>query len=53
MKRRSKTPDWLPFALLASGLVAVAAGVKSGWKTSGGTKPPSSSPPPINQASFP
>ena len=51
MRRKSKTPGWLPFGLLASGLVAIAAGVKSGWKTSGAK--PAGTPPPVTQASFP
>lgn len=36
---RNNTPGWLPYAITASFLVAVAAGIKSGWKLSGGDQP--------------
>ena len=40
-----KTPEWLPFAITASFLVAVAAGIKSGWKLSGSQPAPPATPP--------
>lgn len=48
--KQDSLPGWFPFALVASGLVMIAAGAKSGWKL-GGKK--TTQPPPINQASFP
>jgi hypothetical protein len=39
---KHETPEWLPFAIVASLLIAVGAGIKSGWKLSGDeAKPPS------------
>jgi hypothetical protein len=37
MAKKHELPGWFPFALLASGLVAIAAGIKSNW---GRAKPP-------------
>lgn len=43
---KNETPKWLPFAILASFMVAVGAGIKSGWRTSADEKPPQPPAPP-------
>lgn len=47
--KKHDLPGWFPFALLASGLVALGAGIKSNW---GGAKAPAplSPQPPVQQA---
>ena len=39
-------PGWFPYAVAASLVIALGAGIKSGWKLSGETQPPSPPPPP-------
>lgn len=39
-------PPWLPFAIAASAVIAIAAGARSGWKTSADQPPPPVPPPP-------
>lgn len=45
-------PGWFPYAVTASFLVMVGAGLKSGWKVSGNDPkpPPPSTPPAVRQA---
>jgi hypothetical protein len=43
--QKTDLPGWFPFALAASFLVMVGAGVKSGWKLSGNEPPPPPLPP--------
>jgi hypothetical protein len=45
MAQKTDLPGWFPFAVVASFLVMVGAGMKSGWKISGNEPPPP--PPPI------
>lgn len=53
MSKKNSVPSWFPFALIASGLVAIAAGARSGrWKPGSNTNA-SSAPPQVTQASFP
>lgn len=51
---RTKVPEWFPFALIASGLIAVGAGIRSGFKTAADIPPPPPptppSPPPLSRA---
>jgi hypothetical protein len=50
MSRKNEIPGWLPFAIVASGLVVLAAGARSGWKlASDRPKPPPPATPPIAQ----
>lgn len=42
-RKKHKLPGWFPFALLASGLIAIGAGIKSNW---GRAKGPAPLPPP-------
>ena len=50
MARRSKhdMPEWFPFAFVASGLIAIGAGMKSNWgrPTAVAALPPPPPPPP-------
>lgn len=47
MARKNELPGWFPFAVVASFLVMVGAGLRSNWKVAGNTlPPPPSSPPP-------
>lgn len=52
MKRKQGTPAWLPFAIVASGFVALAAGIKSGFRIGGETaaSPPPGAPPTTTKA---
>jgi hypothetical protein len=49
MSPKSDLPEWFPFAVAASFLVMIGAGIKSGWKTSSAPKPPPQ-PQPVAQA---
>lgn len=52
-RRREGIPEWLPFAIMASGLLVISAGIRSGWKTAADQPPPPPpppSPPPLSQA---
>ena len=45
MARKKSLPGWFPFAVVASGLVAIAAGIKSNWgRATAANEPPA--PPP-------
>lgn len=46
MAHKQEFPGWFPYAVTASFLVMVGAGMKSGWKLSG-NEPPPPPPPPI------
>lgn len=47
MARKSEgMPEWFTFALVASFLVMLGAGAKSGWRLAGNTPPPPPPPPP-------
>jgi len=50
--RNSELPGWLPFALVASGLVALGAGIRSGWRISGDESKPPPQPPPRSNSPF-
>jgi hypothetical protein len=55
MAKRSGVPEWLPFAILASGFIAIAAGIKSNWTLAADRKPEPptpdpTKPPPVTQA---
>jgi hypothetical protein len=45
MTKKTDLPGWFPYALTASFLVMVGAGIKSGWKLSGNEPPPPPPPP--------
>jgi hypothetical protein len=45
-RKKGDLPEWLPFALAASAVVALVAGARSGWTLSGDRKPPPPPPPP-------
>lgn len=53
---KSNLPEWFPFAVTASFLVMIGAGMRANWKLAGGAKapppppPPPSAPPPVTQA---
>lgn len=51
MREKDNVPEWFPFALVASGMIAIAAGARSGWKTRSSAD--TSTTPPVTQASFP
>jgi len=44
MAKKAELPEWFPFALIASAVIAIGAGVRSGWKTAA-DQPPSPLPP--------
>lgn len=46
MARKRELPGWFPFAIVASGLVAIGAGIKSGWKGIGSSVSPPQNPQP-------
>ena len=52
--QKQSLPGWLPFAILASGFIAIAAGIKSNWTLAADRKPepppPDPTKPPISQA---
>ena len=43
MAKKDSLPGWFPFAVVASGLVMIGAGIRSGWKLAADQPPP---PPP-------
>lgn len=45
--KKKDLPGWFPFAVVASGMIAIGAGIRSNWKTSS-TEPkaPVPNPPP-------
>lgn len=45
----NRLPGWFPFALIASGVIAIGAGIRSGWKLPADQRPPT--PPPPNPQS--
>ncbi len=47
--KKKPLPRWLPFALVSSFLVAVGAGIRSGWKVAA-DQPPGPPEPPVKQA---
>jgi len=51
-RKKNDLPGWFPFALVASGLVALAAGMKSNWgRATAAAPPPEPSPtPPVQKA---
>lgn len=50
-KKKNDLPGWFPFAVVASGLVAIGAGMKSNWGRAQAPKPLSGgSEPPVRQA---
>ena len=53
MARKHGMPGWFPYALAASAVVAIGAGLRSGWKTSADQPkaPPPPPPPPSNALS--
>lgn len=52
--RRKRLPGWFPFALIASGMLAVGAGIKASRKATAAAPPPGPNPlppaPPLSQA---
>jgi hypothetical protein len=50
MAKKYELPGWFPFALVASGLIAIGAGIKSNWgrPAVAKTEPPPG-PPPVQQ----
>jgi hypothetical protein len=50
MAKKKDLPGWFPFALVATGLIAVAAGIRSKGKLSGETASAPPTPPPLKQA---
>jgi hypothetical protein len=48
MKKKNELPGWFPFALVASGLIAIGAGIRSNWGRAQAAAPlpePSTTPP--------
>ena len=45
--QKQSLPGWLPFAILASGFVAIAAGIKSNWTLAADQPKPPPQPPPV------
>jgi len=51
--RKQSLPGWFPFALIASGFIAIGAGIRSGFRTAADAPPPPPpppAPPPLSQA---
>jgi len=49
--KKDDLPGWFPFALVASAVIAIGAGIRSKWKTSASNEaPPSPQTPPVQQA---
>ena len=50
--KKSELPKWFPFALAASAVIAIGAGIRSGGRTAANapTPPPTPPQPPIRQA---
>lgn len=44
-RKKDDLPGWFPFAVVASGLVALAAGMKSNWGRATYTAAPTPTPP--------
>jgi hypothetical protein len=51
MKKKNELPGWFPFALVASGLIAIGAGIRSNWgRAVAAAPPPQPATPPVKQA---
>jgi hypothetical protein len=50
MKKKNELPGWFPFALVASGLIAIGAGIRSNWGRAVAAAPPQPATPPVKQA---
>jgi len=46
MAQKRELPGWFPFAIVASAVVAIAAGARSGWTLSGDQPKPNPTPQP-------
>ncbi len=50
MSRKNELPRWFPFAVVASGLIALGAGLRSNWGRTTAAAPPPPLPPQVKQA---
>jgi len=51
-RKKNDLPGWFPFAVVASGLIAIGAGIRSNWgRTQAAAPPPPDAQPPVQKAS--
>lgn len=48
--KKNELPGWFPFAVIASGLVMIGAGIRSKWKLPADQPEPPPGPSPVSQA---
>lgn len=48
--KKNELPGWFPFALVASGLIAIGAGIRSNWGRAAAPAPLPDAQPPVKQA---